>query len=237
MSNSLKLGGRRLIGGLDRRLSGGLGLAAMAVVALSLYPASPAALEAEEVATTAAAAEPAVDSKTKTDTTESRNGKSPKPGKGPLPTYTPEREAAALTFVSAHHPELAPLLAHLKKSRPQEYQKAIRKLFNDSERLAHSREMKPGRYELELQEWKLSSRIELLVARLTMDRTPSLEAELRKALAEQLDVRRALLVQERERATQRLESLDKEIAELDENREKRLDEKFEKAVNSTGKKK
>jgi hypothetical protein len=224
MSRFTQFGARRLIGGAT--------LAAAAVVGLSLYPAASADLEAEEVAT-AAAAEPNTDAKTKSDSTEPRNGKSPKPGKGPLPAFTPEREAAALTFVSAHHLELAPLLAHLKKSRPNEYQKAIRKLFNDSERLAHSREMQPRRYELELQEWKLSSRIELLVARLTMDRTPALEAELRKALAEQLDVRRALLVQERERASQRLESVDKEIADLDTNREQRLDEKFEKAVSAS----
>lgn len=217
-----------------RGLIGGAAIVAATTVALSLYPAAQSDIEAEEVAT-AEAAEPTIDSKKKNETTDASNGKSGKPGRGPLPAFTPEREAAALTFVSAHHPELAPLLAHLKKSRPQEYQKAIRKLFNDSERLAHSREAQPRRYELELQEWKLSSRIELLVARLTMDRTPALEAELRKVLTEQLEVRRAMLVQERERNAQRLESLDKEIADLDANREQRLDEKFEKAVNASQK--
>jgi len=91
-----------------------------------------------------------------------------KPAKGPkgLQGFTPEREAAALTFVRAHHPELAELLDRLKTRRPQEYQKAIRELFRASERLAQSQEQAPQRYEMELSEWKLQSRVQLLVARM-----------------------------------------------------------------------
>jgi hypothetical protein len=168
------------------------------------------------------------------------SSEAPKSGKGwknPMPAFTPEREAAAVTFVSTNHPELAPLLAGLKISRPSEYQKAIRKLFGDSERLAHSRENHPRRYELELQEWKLDSRAQLLVARLTMDRTPELEAQLRRILAEQFDVQRELLNLERERLTQRTAMLDKEIAKFEKNRDKQLDERFDRALNSAGQRK
>src|SRR6185436_5664149 len=51
-------------------------------------------------------------------------------------TITPEREAAAVTFVKLHHPDLAELLGHLKQSNPREYQRAIRDLFRTSENLA-----------------------------------------------------------------------------------------------------
>lgn len=154
-----------------------------------------------------------------------------------LPAFTPEREAAALTFVTAHHPELAPLLAGLKLSRPNEYQRAIRKLFADSERLAHIREMQPKQYELKLREWMLESRIQLLVARLTMERTPALEAELRTALEEQLSIHRDLLSQERDRAQQRIVALDREINAIDVDREQVLKERFNRAMNSAGQKK
>jgi len=170
--------------------------------------------------------------------TETETAGRPGRGKnGVLPTFTPEREAAALTFVAAHHAELSPLLAHLKTSRPNEYQRVIRRLFVDSERLAHSREMQPLRYELELKTWKLESRVQLLVARLTMDRTPALERELRTVLGEQLQVRRELLALDREKAMSRVATLDKEITTLDSRRDAVVEELFSRAVNSAGQKK
>jgi hypothetical protein len=156
--------------------------------------------------------------------------------RGALPAFTAEREAAALTFVAAHHPELSPLLSYLKKSRPHEYERVIRRLFVDSERLAHSREVQPARYELELKGWMLESRIQLLVARLTMDRTPELEQKLRAALSEQLDVRREMLVFDRERMMSRVGQLDKELSQLDGHREQFLEERFQKALNPPKKK-
>lgn len=179
------------------------------------------------------------ESAAKTPSADSTSGdaEAVKTGKGkwtPLPTFTPEREAAALTFVAAHHPELSPLLAHLKKSRPNEYQRVIRKIFVDSERLAQSREAHPRRYELELKDWQFDSRIQLLVARLTMGRTPALEQELRRTLEEQLQARRDLLALERDRVAARLATLDKDLANFDVNREQMLDERFNKAINSIG---
>lgn len=161
-----------------------------------------------------------------------------KPGKrnNPMPTFTPEREAAALTFVEAHHPELTPLLAHLKLSKPNEYQKAIRKLFSDSERLAHSREYQPRRYDLELQDWKLDSRIQLLIARLAMGRTPELERQLRNSLEKQLQVRRDLTALDRERLAERTAKLDEQLREFDERRPTLVDELFEKALDAAGQK-
>jgi len=184
------------------------------------------ALTSTTTATTTTAAE--------TESTVERGIKVTRPGRGPLPTYTPEREAAALTFVASHHSELSPLLAYLKSSRPNEYQKVVRKLFSDSERLAHTRELQPLRYELELQEWKLQSRAQLLVARLTMGSTPKLEADLRRVLAEQMEVQRELLILDRERLAQRAAVIDREIARLVEQQEATLEERFKRAVSSVG---
>jgi hypothetical protein len=151
--------------------------------------------------------------------------------------FTPEREAAAMTFVRTHHPELADLLARLKDRRPGEYQKAIRDLFRVSERLAQSQEMHPNRYELELEDWKLASRVQLLVARLTMDRSTSMEQQLRALLAEQLEVREKLIKLDRDRAAERVKSLDAELSRLEGDRAQVLEEKFQKALRSAGEKK
>src|ERR1700719_964914 len=95
---------------------------------------------------------------------------------------TPEREAAAITFVRQHHAELVDLLNQLKESKPAEYQAAIRELFQTSERLAPLSEQAPPRYELELEAWKVKSRIQLLAARSTMSGDKSFEDQLHAAL-------------------------------------------------------
>ena len=94
---------------------------------------------------------------------------------------TPEREAAAITFVRQHHAELVDLLNQLKETKPAEYQAAIRELFQTSERLAQLREQDPQRYELELDAWKTKSRIRLLAARSTMSGDMSLKTSSRGA--------------------------------------------------------
>src|SRR5206468_2527102 len=53
----------------------------------------------------------------------------------PAIAVTPEREAAAITFVQRNHAELADLLASLKASQPQEYERAIRDIYRTTERL------------------------------------------------------------------------------------------------------
>jgi hypothetical protein len=127
---------------------------------------------------------------------------------------TPEREAAAITFVRQHHAELVDLLNQLKETKPAEYQAAIRELFQTSERLAQLREQDPQRYELELAAWKIKSRIQLLAARSTMSGDKSFEEQLRAALAEQADVRLNLLKLERDRTADRLQKLDKGIEQF-----------------------
>lgn len=213
-------------------------VAAAEVRGAQLQPAKPQPASLQPAAVRPAAAASPGDATTNdvaaSETTTGENAKSRKLRN--LPAFTPEREAAALTFVAAQHPELTPLLAHVKKSRPSEYEKVIRKLFVDSERLAQSRESQPQRYELELKNWQLESRIQLLVAKLTMDRNSALEKKLREALAERLEVRRQLLVLDHDRHVNRAESIAKQLAELELKREKMLEEQFEKALSAPTKK-
>lgn len=151
--------------------------------------------------------------------------------------FTAEREAAALTFVRQHHPELADLLTRLKDRRPQEYQKAIRDLFRVSERLALSNEQQPARYELELQEWKLASRIQLLAARMSMNGSPALEQELRGLLADQLEVHRQLVKFNYDRAATRAAALAAELEDIEARKAVLVDERYQQAMKSVGVKK
>lgn len=135
---------------------------------------------------------------------------------------TPEREAAAVTFVTLHHPDLAELLKHLKQSNPREYQRALRELFHQSENLAQTHEKDPRRYELDLEAWKLKSRIQLLAARLSMAYSKSLEDELRTALGEQVDLRLRQQELMRDRLSTKLQEVEAEIARIKTDRDGRV---------------
>lgn len=132
----------------------------------------------------------------------------------PMPGVTPEREAAVRTFLRQHHPELADLLLYLQTSQPHEYQRAVRDLFRASERLAQIQERDYDRYELELKLWKTSSRIQLLAARLSMNDSDDLRAQLRAALSEQIDLRAALLRRERDRFAGKVSRIDEQLNKL-----------------------
>ncbi len=125
----------------------------------------------------------------------------------------PVKEAAALEFARRHHPELAALLEQLKTNVPKEYQAAIADLDRSRQRLEKSREKTPEQYDLELAEWKVNSRIRLLVARLTMGADETLKDELFAAVKERHDIRTQLLAAEQQRLQQRLEKVHDQLAE------------------------
>jgi len=156
---------------------------------------------------------------------ESRKGK--KPVK-PQQKLTPDREAAAMAFVRRHHPELADLLSTLKKTDARQYQRAINALSAAGRHLEELRQRSVERYERELREWKLRSRIQLLVAQIRMapDKV-ALQQALRQALADQLELRQARLTEERERLADRLEKLDDQLDQLKKDRGAVVDKQME----------
>jgi hypothetical protein len=148
------------------------------------------------------------------DVTTDRTATATEAARDPMQEVTPERQAAAETFAGLHHPELAELLARLKTGRQKDYNNAVRELFRESERLAKLKGRDPERYALELEIWKVASRIQLTAARLAMDDSPELRAALLSLLESKLALRTQLLQSDRDRAAARLEKLDAELASL-----------------------
>jgi hypothetical protein len=172
------------------------------------------------------------------ETVAAKNGSTAAPGKraGNPMAITPAREAAALTFAKLYHAELAHLLDGLKKRNRRAYRQAIRQLYLDSERLARVKDRDPKRYDLSLQIWKLDSRIRLLAARVLQvkDPDPKLEEQLKKALGERVDLRLRQMEMDRERMVQRLKKIDANIADLQTNRDKAIDQQLKRVKRSLG---
>lgn len=142
------------------------------------------------------------------------------------PSIPPSREAAAISFAQENHAELASLLEGLKKNAPKEYQAALQDLDRAVEKLAKIKERSPERHEYELADWKMTSRIRLLAARLTMSSDPAGEAELRAALRERFEFRLAAQRADRDRMQARVTKLDQQIEEMSANADAIVEKQF-----------
>jgi hypothetical protein len=145
-----------------------------------------------------------------------------------LPPFTPEREAAALRFIAQHHPELGDVLARVKTINRDQYQQAIRELFQEAEKLAAVKEKDERLYELMLDAWKVKSRIEVLAAQLACAREKDarLEAELKKLLYRQVDLQRQQVEYNRERTLATLKVMEANIKLLEEKRDEMVERRF-----------
>jgi hypothetical protein len=150
----------------------------------------------------------------------------------PPMAVTPERESAVMTFVERNHPELKDLLASLKSSRPKEYEKAVREIYQASERLANLKERDSKLFNLELKNWTLRSQIQLLAAQMVMASSDEIRAKLRELLREQMEVRTEMLKLERDRAQDRLKRVEGEIAKVEADREKQIERQLDLLMKS-----
>ena len=144
-----------------------------------------------------------------------------------------EQEAGALAFASQHHPELVSLLSPLKTVNPGEYQRAIRDLFRTSERLDLVRMRDQPRYELELQAWKLNSKVRLLAARLLMETDPELEGQLKSALREKIENKAAMLRFEQESLQRRLAQIERDLETTTKSMDQAVTQEYDRLVKRT----
>mgnify|MGYP007059385089 FL=1 len=126
-----------------------------------------------------------------------------------------EQESTALAFAREHHPELADLLEQLQETNPKGYRSAISELARDGARLERIQERTPDRYDLELDLWKISSRIRLAAAQSAMGDADEVRARLRELLVERNAVKLDLLRMDRERLANRLERIEGSIDRLE----------------------
>ena len=148
-----------------------------------------------------------------------------------------EREDTALNFAKLHHEELARLLKRLKTRDNRAYWRAIRRLYQDSERLARTeKRATPERYKLALALWKLDSRIRLLAARVLLAKQPKpkLKTRLNDALLERVDLRIRMMEMDRQRLLGRIQKIDANIAGLQADRAAAAKKELQRVKRSLG---
>lgn len=145
-----------------------------------------------------------------------------------------ERSQAVIAFAREHHPELAELLTRLEMTDAKQFETAIHELEREVERLTRMKEKPTAQYDLAIKKWKYDSRIRLIVARLSMNESSELEAELRSAVSERVALREQELRDELVQLRKRIESHEKQLKEIDESRDKVIDREVSLMRKSAG---
>lgn len=146
-----------------------------------------------------------------------------------LPAFTDEREAAAMTFVQKHRPELVEVLKELQAGNSEQYERMMRGFYQTSEHLATVREKDPGQYALTLRIWKAEQLANLLTARLVRQADDAGQAkdELKKAVNELVQARLAQLDFQIERLTQQIERIKTQKDQLEDQRDEIVKQRVE----------
>lgn len=128
------------------------------------------------------------------------------------------REQDALSFANKHHPELVSLLERLKSENKAQYIRAVRELAAASDRIGKLKERFPERHAHDLENWKLGSRIRLILARLQMadpSEVDDLRRQLTSLVKQQTANRLAKMFEEKSKLELRLKKIDDAINEIE----------------------
>ena len=140
---------------------------------------------------------------------------------------------ATIAFASEHHPELARLLEHLRKSRSNEFQRAARELNQQIVVLEKIKEKNPARYEHQLQLWKEDSQIRVLVAKWSLSKDEAMEQQIRQLLQQRRDTKVAQLKAEQKRLTEQLQKIEKQLTTLSQTADSQIDREWEQLARNT----
>jgi hypothetical protein len=174
-----------------------------------------------------AAAQPETISVQKNDSASIAVESSSASAAAPAPASEAEmQESAAVEFVKQNHPELVSLLRLLKSMKQSEYDAAIREIGKVRKRLELLETRDKELHAIELESWRLQSKIDLLLARsVALNREVDAEA-LRRLLKRQIDIQRRRLKHERTVLVERQKQIKESLDKLESNETERVEQQI-----------
>lgn len=135
--------------------------------------------------------------------------------------------SAALSFVAEHHPELSHLLMQLQKSRPLEFERAVRELVQQTQAIQRLQDKNPARYQTQLAAWKLDSQIRVLMARWARTEDAALESQIRTLIAQRQQMKVIQLQADRQKLEEQLKRIDDQLSGYAGPEEQRVDTEWD----------
>lgn len=134
-----------------------------------------------------------------------------------------ERESLALKFVEAHDPALTSLLQVLKAMKPKEYDTAINEITKIRKRLEQLQSRDKPLYDVDLEGWKLQSKIDMMMARAVAKEETLDEKALRQLVKQRHENQLKRLRIEQENLKTREKQVQESLERLQSNESDRLD--------------
>jgi hypothetical protein len=148
-----------------------------------------------------------------------------------------ERESLALKFVEAHDPALANLLQVLKAMKPKEYDTAINEITKIRRRLEQLQSRDKPLYEVDLEGWKLQSKIDMMMARAVAKEQTLDEKALRELVKQRHENQVKRLRIEQENLKTREKQVQESLERLQSNESERLDQQLSALIKKVDAKK
>lgn len=142
------------------------------------------------------------------------------------------QQKVALKFARQHHPELASLVLQLKEMDQEKYLSAVNEIHRTHERLEKIRSRSDERYEIDLELWKIDSRVRLLAARAAAGMEGETRQEIKTLLLKKNQIRLQLAQDEKKRLTSRLKKLEDQIKQYSEQSETIADQDLDRLMKS-----
>jgi hypothetical protein len=155
---------------------------------------------------------------------------------GSAPTLE-ERESLALKFVEAHDPALANLLQVLKAMKPKEYDTAINEITKVRKRLEQLQSRDKPLYEVDLEGWKLQSKIDMMMARAVAKEQTLDEKALRELVKKRHENQLKRLRVEQYNLQTREKQIKESLERLQSNESDRLDQQVSALIKKVDAKK
>lgn len=145
------------------------------------------------------------------------------PATKPVPEVSLEEiEPQVLDFVKQHHPELVSLLQLLKSMNEMEYETAVREINKVLNRLSPLQKRDPELYTIELEAWKVQSKIDLTLAR-AVAQTKEVEVDvLDQLVRRQIELQKKRLRHERNLLSARQQQLKESLEKLEADEEAKV---------------
>ena len=137
-----------------------------------------------------------------------------------------EQESESMEFVQSHHPELVALLQRLKSMKRDEYETAIRDIVKVRKRLETLEKRDSKLHGVELDAWKLQSKIDLLLARAVAQDKEFDSSSLRTLVQKRIENQKERLELELANLVERQKQIKESLARLEGNEEERISQQL-----------
>jgi hypothetical protein len=137
-----------------------------------------------------------------------------------------EQESESMEFVQSHHPELVALLQRLKSMKRDEYETAIRDIVKVRKRLETLEKRDSKLHGVELDAWKLQSKIDLLLARAVAQDKEFDSSALRTLVQKRVENQKERLELELANLLERQKQIKESLERLEGNEEERISQQL-----------